>query len=368
MLYRCALSASFVLIAGMLVTDVSAQTQLKLTWGNPAKTCVFTTNSDGVTANAVDGSLQATGSFDTLSGNCPSGGNNVSPPSIIDGVVDDIQGQYVGLPVQLTVDYKADADSCTTAGSVLPATVTGWGTNQLLCNSAASCGVMNNVPITISTAGSYTFQITCSRTGSATTATSAVATSVSAGQQADPQCSGITAAGVTRATSASVAYVGYAGTTMGVTQFAPLFGLLRNAPQGTTPVDFPGLQITRTFQIPKGQYISIEFTVPNDIGVTSNGIFKHLSTGSSSSFSSTLSKCPGDFRAPQELTAGCYVSSNSEANLNYVTNVNSAQKCSLKSGEKWYLNVISAPLGTPTQSHCAATSCTATVANYPASN
>lgn len=365
MLYRCVPSALLVSLAGLLAADASAQTQVKLTWGAPAKTCVFTTNSDGVTANPVDGSLQATGTFDTQSGNCPSGGGVVNPPAIPNGLSGDLLAGYTNPPVNVSLDFKADADNCTTAGSTLPTAVAGWGANATLCNSNATCNVVNNVPLTLPALGNYHFQISCTRNGSAVTATSFVDTTVSSGQ-VDPQCSNITTPGLTRVTSASVAYVGYSPATLGVTQFAPLFGLPRNSPQGTTPVDFPGLQITRTFTIPKGQYIAVEFTVPNNIGVTTNGVFKNVFTGTNASFSTTLSKCPGDFRTPAQLEAGCYVDNNSEGNLNYVTNTASAYKCDLKSGEKWYLNIISAPLSNPTQSNCAGSSCAATVANYPA--
>lgn len=139
MLHRCVSSALFVFTAGLLLaTDVSADTQLKLTWGNPAKTCVFTTNGDGVSANAVDGSLQAIGAFDTQSGNCPTGGAPVvNPPAISNGLIGDIATNYLNPPNQIALDFKADADSCTTAGSSLAAAVAGWGANQSLCNSNA---------------------------------------------------------------------------------------------------------------------------------------------------------------------------------------------------------------------------------------
>lgn len=128
---------------------------------------------------------------------------------------------------------------------------------------------------------------------------------------------------------------------------------------------FPGMSGFKTLTLPKHSYLALEFTVPLAMAPKSIGKFSNLSTGTSAPFSETLSPCPGDFRALIELGKGCGLSMNAEGNLSFVIDYAGGNKCNLKPGARYYLNVIHAPLGHAGSSTCSTSECTATIKNAP---
>lgn len=128
---------------------------------------------------------------------------------------------------------------------------------------------------------------------------------------------------------------------------------------------FPGTTALRTLRLPKNTYIALEFTVPLVMAPRTLGKFSNLSTGTSATFSETITRCPGDFRPAAALGTGCGLSTASEGNLSFIVDYAGGQRCNLAPGGRYYLNVIHAPLGAATASTCKASVCTATIKNAP---
>lgn len=125
---------------------------------------------------------------------------------------------------------------------------------------------------------------------------------------------------------------------------------------------FPGKSGIKTFQIPRGQYIALEFTVPATMTPQTIGKFSNLSTGTSASFSTTITSCPGDFST---APVRCALSANSEGNLPFVINYAGGNRCPLLTGGTYYLNIVHRPIGASAVTSCAVASCSATIKNAP---
>jgi len=145
----------------------------------------------------------------------------------------------------------------------------------------------------------------------------------------------------------------------------PTPGLTRNL-QFTTFAQvygaFPGNAAIKTFSIQKNQYIALGFTVPNLITPQTIGKFSNLSTGTSASFSTTITECAGDFTT---YPTKCGLSKSSEGNLPWVADYNGGTRCPLIHGKTYYFNILSGPLGTGQPSTCGASICSATIKNAP---
>jgi len=128
---------------------------------------------------------------------------------------------------------------------------------------------------------------------------------------------------------------------------------------------WPGLAGPKTFVIPRSTYLALEFTVPEGTTPQTLHKFASLSTGTSATFSMSVSACPGDFRSMAQLMKGCGLSGNSEGNLGAIVDYAGGNRCNLHVGKRYFLNVIHAPLGAASSSSCKASTCSATIKNGP---
>jgi len=128
---------------------------------------------------------------------------------------------------------------------------------------------------------------------------------------------------------------------------------------------WPGLAGPKTFVIPRSTYLALEFTVPEGTSPQTLHKFASLSTGTSATFSMSVSTCPGDFRGMAQLMKGCGLSGNSEGNLGAIVDYAGGNRCNLHIGQRYFLNVIHAPLGAASSSSCKASTCSATIKNGP---
>ena len=147
--------------------------------------------------------------------------------------------------------------------------------------------------------------------------------------------------------------VSVSGSSLDATKLASIYGV------------WPGLAGPKTFVIPRSTYLALEFTVPNDTPAQTLHKFASLFTGSSATFSMSVSACPGDFRGVAQQAKGCGLSGNSEGNLGAIVDYAGGNRCNLHAGQRYYLNVIHAPLGAASSSSCKASTCSATIKNGP---
>jgi len=155
-------------------------------------------------------------------------------------------------------------------------------------------------------------------------------------------------AGLTR-----LARVAVSGVSLDATKLAAIYGA------------WPGLAGPKTFVIPRSTYLALEFTVPEGTSPQALHKFASLFTGTSATFSMSVSTCPGDFRSLAQQAKGCGLSGNSEGNLGTVVDYVGGNRCNLHAGQRYYLNVVHAPLGAANSSSCKAATCSATVKNGP---
>jgi len=128
---------------------------------------------------------------------------------------------------------------------------------------------------------------------------------------------------------------------------------------------WPGLASPKTFVIPRSTYLALEFTLPEGTSPQTLHKFASLFTGTSATFSMSVSECPGDFRSLAQQAKGCGLSGNSEGNLGVVVDYAGGNRCNLHAGQRYYLNVVHAPLGVASSSSCKASTCSATIKNGP---
>lgn len=130
----------------------SAQTTVRMT--TPQQTnCVAVTDGQGLRLVPGSADLQASGV--TLTGNgCGGVSANfqaaVSVPSTT---------AVSGTPFNVTWSASQDATTCTYGGSPI-AGVSGWPHGSQACTGAA-CAQAHSVPVTVTTAGTYNFSVTC---------------------------------------------------------------------------------------------------------------------------------------------------------------------------------------------------------------
>lgn len=129
--------------------------------------------------------------------------------------------------------------------------------------------------------------------------------------------------------------------------------------------DWPGRAGPKTFVIPRGTYLALEFTMPEGTSPQTLHKFASLFTGTTATFSMSVSACPGDFRSLVQQAKGCGLSGNSEGNLVTIVDYAGGNRCNLHAGQRYYLNVIHAPLGAASSSSCRASTCSATIKNGP---
>lgn len=337
--------------------SANAQTTLRLTWtpsgGGPQKVCVYTTDATGVSMDPATGALLAAGSFS--GSDCPTGTTPVPDPVITNGITAADIPSATTTNATHNITWTANADSCSYAGSVLPASISNWPVTGNVCGSAAACAQGLTVPVTIpGTTGDYRFQLTCNRTGSSVIATSAQTVTVSTGGGGGDNC--VNNAGIQRLTFGRVQYNDTSGRDTDLTLFENVFG---HNPGGESRL-FPGTaNINQRIMIPRNQYVSLKFTVPANFPNGTYGQFRFEETQPATlRMSFTISKTCGDFSAAPvaPLNAGCIMNNgpvNSTLAWGYF--LGATTLCPVAPGETYYMNIIHAPLGNLTNSGCTGT-------------
>ncbi len=348
------LTAAAAALAAVLPAAVCAQTTLRLNWtatdGSP-KTCIVTTDANGVSMDPASGKLLATATFGA---DCPT---VATPPPVSDPVItngldaNELPSSSVA-GASHTVTWSADADTCSYSASSLPGQIAGWPVGGDVCSNADSCRSSHSVPVTLpAIAGNYVFDLSCRRNGSGVVAVSRRTVAV---PPVTPPVSGCIA-------PADTAYIEFNytvsnGRVVDAKHFEPTFGYsTADGPLRT----FPGTpNINQRVFMPRNSYVAMQFTVPSDLTVMTTGAFRFEETQPQTNparMSMTISKSCGDFSptptAP--LTSAC-VLNNAMANGNLLWGYapGYAQVCQLQPGETYFLNIIHASLNAPLATYC----------------
>ena len=338
--------AAFLLVSCLSV-PASAQVTVRQTWtpsGGAPQTCIFTTDANGIVMDA-NGALTMTGSYGA---NCPTG--TVTPPSdpsITNGIdSSEIPGTTTAGAVH-SITWSANADNCSYSTSSLAAPIATWPTTGNVCSDATSCASTHTVPITMpATTGSYTFALTCRKTGSGVVATSSRTAVIGGG---GGSCAG--PAGTTRAQSIWVtSNSGADARNVDATAYESTFGL--NISGGSLR-PFPGtVNLSQRLNIPRNNFVSMQFTVPSNLALNTRGVFRYDETVPvGGAVSMTVSKTCGDLGTTPTtpLNAKC-AQSNIRAGdglpWGYAPG-DGATRCQLQPGETYYLNIIFASLTNP---------------------
>lgn len=337
-----------------------AQTTLRLNWtpaGGSPKTCIITTDANGVSMDPASGKLAAVASFGA---DCPSQATAppVSDPVITNGI-DANEIPSTSVPgAKHTISWSADADSCSYSASSFPAAVSGWPTSGNACADADSCAAIHSVPITLpATAGNYTFDLSCRRNGSSVVATSR-RTVASSAVVTPPPSGCIAPAGLTRLNDVYVEfnYTVSQGRTTDATHFESVFGY----DTATTPLRaFPGtVNLNQRLFLSRNSYVALQFTVPSTLALQTTGAFRFEETQPQTSparMSMTISKSCGDFSPTPTppLTSAC-VLNNAPANGNLFWGYapGNPVACQLQPGETYFLNIVHASLNAPLTTYC----------------
>ncbi len=347
------------IVAALLPVCVFAQTTLRLNWTSPdgaIRTCVLSTDANGVSLDPPNGSLLANVTFGT---NCPTA--TTAPPAVTAPVITDGLDASE-LPASSvpgathTFTWSADADHCSYSASSLPETVNGWPVSGDVCSDAGSCASAHSVPVTLpATSGNYTFDLSCRRTGSSVVATSRRTVAVA---PPPPPAGCIAPAGLTRLSTAYVEfnYTVSNGRTTDATHFESIFGYST----ADTPLQsFPGVvNVNQRVFMPRNYYAALAFTVPSNLTLLTTGAFRFEETQPQTSparMSMTISKSCGDFglNATAPLTNAC-VLNNAPANGNIIWGYapGNPAVCQLQPGETYFLNIIHASLDAPLTTYC----------------
>jgi hypothetical protein len=347
-------------LAALLPVAAFAQATLRLNWTSPdgaIKTCVLTTDANGVNLDPPNGRLLANVTFGA---GCPTAAT--APPAVTAPVItnglDASELPSSSVPgATHTITWSADADNCSYSASSLPGAVQGWPTSGNVCSDADSCASTHSVPVTLpATSGNYAFDLSCRRTGSSVVATSR--RTVAVAPQAPPTTGCIAPAGLTRLSTAYVEfnYTVSNGRTTDATHFESVFGYTTD---GAPLQSFPGVvNVNQRLFMPRNYYAALAFTVPSNLTPLTTGAFRLEETQPQTSparMSMTISKSCGDFgvNATAPLTNAC-VLNNSPVNGNILWGYAPGNPaiCQLQPGETYYLNIIHAPLSAPLSTYC----------------
>jgi hypothetical protein len=348
-------AAALLLIVAAASGPTNADTTLRLRWGNPEKTCVFTTNNDNVSMDPANGDLLAKGSF--ASSDCPAGSVPVGDPVITNGLDASELPSPVTVGATASINWAATADSCSYANSSFPVALAEWpttGSGATACSGSGACATNHTANVTFSQTGTYTFSLVCSKTGASNTATSTRTVIVE-----PPVASGCVApGGLTRLTSGTVKYNTGASRITDLTLFENVFG---HDQEGGPLRLFPGTRnINQRIMIPRNNYVALKFTVPANFNSQTMGQFRLEETDpGASTMSLTISKSCGDFATTPTLpmTDKCILNGGPLNSALTWGNVGLTARCQLQAGETYYLNIIHARLGTITTPACPGTSC-----------
>jgi len=358
---RLSTSSLLVLLAASSIA-LGAGVELHVKWGSPEKTCVITSSAEGVALDPVTGNLSLSGSF--AGTNCPAGGGGgVTDPVITDGLDELPSNVLVGATANVT--WAATAETCTYSDSTFTNPITNWptsGSGATPCNTTAGCAASHPVSLSFPQTGTYTFRLTCTKAGAANPATATRTVTVSD----TPPAGCIAPSGLTRLTSGTVKYNDGASRTSDLTLFENVFG---HDPNGGSLRTFPGtMNLTQRIMMPKNNYVALKFTVPANFNSATQGGYRNEETNQPdrpSTLSMTVSKSCGDFNVTPTapMTAKCILNGGALSSALAWGNTGLTSRCELQAGETYYLNILYAPLSTPTTSACSLPTCSNPIQN-----
>jgi hypothetical protein len=226
--------------------------------------------------------------------------------------------------------------------------------------------------------GTYSFSLTCNRTGNATPVTSTASITVgSGGGGGGTACSGIPGT-LTRQVAGKTTWLGslIVMTSNDFTQFKTVWGRDPNAPSTGTVLDWPDRTgVLSQLQINKNNYLSLQFTVPAALSASAYGTLQ----GSTSQFNGNLKpwsmtithNCFGGFNTQSSNLPNTHCTSSNQTETGGITwslvgNTQGLNTCQLIPGDTYFLNIIHAPLTNSdatsgTTSSCTVASCSASV-------
>ena len=360
---RLTTSALLLTLAGSSIA-LGSGVELHVKWVSPEKTCVITSTESGVSVDPATGNLSLTGSF--AASNCPAGGGGTVPdPVITDGLDLSELPEQVVVNSSTTVNWAADAETCTYAGSSFPVSLPNWptsGSGAIGCSTTAGCAANHSAPITFSQTGTYTFKLTCTKAGAANPAIST--RTVVVNNTPPPGC--IAPAGLTRVTSGTVKYNDGASRTTDLTLFENVFG---HDPNSSTLRTFPGtMNLTQRILMPKNGYVALKFTVPANFDSATQGGYRNEETNQNDrpgAVSITISQSCGDFSTTptSPMTTKCIANSLTMSDALPWGNTGLTARCQLQAGQTYYLNILYAPLTAPTTSACTLPLCSNPIQN-----
>jgi len=258
--------------------------------------------------------------------------------------------------------------------------VSGWSAN--LCGNSCGATVTRNVDVQNTSAtldGNITFKAKCTYQDQTDANLSTVRSNInstpsvtvlhgtappanycqSVTQLSDPK--GLTDA--MRQTSGIVTGGLYAGN-ISFMNYVTMFGVSSNTfPAGsgdTAGYGFPGDNTsTIATNISRDKYVSLQFRAPsNALWDQRAGYYSFAVNPQNTPFSAAIAPCPGQFDSDPlfPISAAC----KGEAlfsDINWKITSGTTPSCKLEPGKTYYLNVIHAPRGTPSQSGCASSTC-----------
>ncbi len=262
----------------------------------------------------------------------------------------------------------------------------GWSAN--LCSSNCGATVTRSVDVQNTSAtldGSITFKAKCTYQDQSNVNLSSVRTNIqsvpsvtvqhgtapapnycqSVSELSDPK--GMTDA--MRQTVGNVSGGILPGSNIPFLEYTSVFGVSANTyPAGagdTLGYGFPGInKSTITTSITKGKYISWKFRAPsNSVWIGRVGSYFWQSQVNVS-LSVAIAPCPGQFdNDPLYPLTGLTCKGESLVDNQWITTSGSSVACKLEPGKTYYLNVIHAERGNPTNSYCPNSSCTVQIIN-----
>lgn len=331
---------SLMLIGLCSVSFAAKSVELKWPSANPTKTCVFTPTTP----------IGSTMIGDFTGGDCPAL-TGVAPPVITNGI-EELPSTALA-NTNFTVRWAANANNCSYASSVFPNPVPGWPTTGMPpCYSTGMCSLPRDVSLVFPAAGIYQFALTCTNAGS-----SVVASSTKTVQVTNPTPTGCNApAGLRRHVYGTVAYNNTVSRDTDLTKFENVFGHNLVTPELRM---FPGTaNLNQRVYIPRGYYVSLQFTVPATMPVATYGLFRFEETQPQTvpaRMSFVISKQCGDFTA--SVSPKCVADGPVNSAVMWGYDPGKTHMCALIPGETYFLNIVHASLTTPGTSTCQMGTC-----------
>ena len=327
---------------------VEAQVTLNLTTTQQTN-CTVTTDAQGI--RLVPGGTELIATGVTLSGTGCGTQNGGSPPSPNPfTITPSPTGGQVGTTFQLAWSLANNPTSCTGTASLdgSSTSVPGW-TDVTSATSPRT--------VTLNTAGTYQFGLTCSNAAGSASGTTSVVVTTGGG-------SGNCPAG--RHTTAQICYQNLTQcASRDMTQFAQVLGYATSA--SGTPTLFPGLNdlsITiKDASKAQGAYFASQFTMPTNLSPSEFGIIQKGQTYGNHSLTFSISPNCGDFSnttVPNPNVCLYAEAPNADwLGVTWKSASNGMVACPLTPGQTYYLNYkfTTPPTDTGTGSNCISTSC-----------